>query len=113
MNSDIPELNQFIQYWDDWHQHWKTNAGEPPKGWGKAESKMGNDFPTYRYFPEPYWGNPYVRKNQLEAVFLNLNPGEGGNCQDFSSVTKEVSILQGLYEKEQSYSKTINILSQN
>lgn len=58
----------------------------------------------YRFFPEPYIGDPLSKK--LEAVFINLNPGEGGDMQDvFDSSQNNINrLFEG---KKFDYYKTI------
>jgi len=86
---------KFVDYWDSWHAQWYVNAskwikGSPTpsviNGWPLPLDKNGNHITDkngiyiWQYFPEPYWGNPLSKT--LQAVFVNLNPGEGGSSQN-------------------------------
>jgi hypothetical protein len=59
----------------------------------------------YRYFPEPYIGNPTSKK--LKAVFINLNPGTGGDMQDIYG-SDPLNILHIFRENQFSYQKSID-----
>jgi len=59
----------------------------------------------FRYFPEPYIGNPKSKK--LKAVFINLNPGEGGVMQDVFKSPNSLSILDVFESNDMDYQKTI------
>jgi hypothetical protein len=110
-------IKDFIEYWDNWHREWYTNSLTTPpnlapiKEWITPIDKGGNESPMWQYFPEPYWGNPYAE--ELVSVFLNLNPGGGGDCQDVLSINKPSSILYNTYGTNKFYSKTIEQLSRN
>lgn len=106
-------LKSFVDYWDDWHNEWYINASSKPpkltpiKGWPIPASNKENDI--WRFFPEPYWGNS--SPTELTAVFLNLNPGEGGDVQDIKISRKDP--IATYNAKYQIYSKTVDILINN
>jgi hypothetical protein len=118
MNTKIikcPTLKLFIDYWDEWHKEWYTTASlKPPlltpiKCWPIPTENRDNKDEIWRCFPEPYWGNPYP--TELTAVFLNLNPGGGGDDQDIKISTKDpIAIYKAKY---QVYSDTCDILINN
>lgn len=65
----------------------------------------------FRYFPEPYIGNPLSEK--LKAVFINLNPGSGGTMQDVFS-NDALSIFNVFNDNQQNYQETITqFISEN
>ena len=59
----------------------------------------------FRYFPEPYIGNPLSTEHK--AVFINLNPGEGGSMQDVFKSPNSLSILDVFESNDKDYQKTI------
>jgi hypothetical protein len=109
-------IDNYVKYWDDWHEEWYSNALTSPPTVGKVKEWItpidngGNENPIWQYFPEPYWGNPY---SENVAVFLNLNPGGGGDCQDVLSVNQPSSILYNTYSTNKLYSRTVEQLSKN
>jgi len=107
-------IKNFIEYWDDWHSEWFKNIKDRPdkiRDWKIPYEKGDNENSICYYFPEPYWGNPY--SDEIVAVFLNLNPGGGGECQDIKSDNKSTSNLYSIYSTSYLYSKTIEQLSSN
>jgi hypothetical protein len=111
-------LIPYIDYWDEWHKEWYINANSKPpiltpiKGWAIPSGNGGNKNDIWRYFPEPYWGNP--NPTELTAVFLNLNPGEGGDCQDLLSLNILNSTLFTTYLScKYFYDKTVEVLIKN
>lgn len=91
-------LEQYIAYWDNWHKEWfvhtkttkKIQDWKIPHGSGRQENIIS------KYFPEPYY---YVGRgdSELKAIFININPGEGGASQDIEK--KESSEWYGCYQK--------------
>lgn len=107
-------IKVYTDYWDNWHREWFINSlnMHTIKGWGTPSINDENEIPIWRYFPEPYWGNPNSEK--LVSVFLNLNPGGGGDCQDVLSINNPASILYKSYVNNMNlYSKTIEQLSKD
>jgi hypothetical protein len=109
-------IDNYLKYWDDWHKEWYSNAlTSPPivgkvKDWITPIDKGSNENPIWQYFPEPYWGNPL--STELTAVFLNVNPGGGGNEQNILNTTQIVSQLIDTYTINKNiYSDTIKHLS--
>ncbi len=103
-----PALKPYIDYWDEWHKEWFKVACLKPlkiipiKGWPILTG-------IWKYFPEPYWGNP--NPTELTAVFLNLNPGDGGADQDITISTKDP--IATYMAKHQVYSNTVDVLINN
>lgn len=117
----MTELNKYFEYWDKWHKRWHASALKEifknnyvcdwPLPIEKNE-KYINPNPIWRYFPEPFWGKPL--NENLTAVFLNINPGGGGDCQDILSKNISKSILYNVYAKNRKkYSRTVEHLSKN
>lgn len=110
-----PALKSFINYWDEWHKEWFNKASTKPpilppiQGWPIPHGNGGNNNAIWRYFPEPYWGNP--NPTELTAVFLNLNPGGGGDDQDIL-ISKSDPIATYM-AKNQVYSDTVDVLIDN
>ena len=113
-------IKDYINYWDKWHCDWHSKTKITPfqknkilNCWDIPDEKINkyfNPYPIWRYFPEPYWCNPY---SENVAVFLNLNPGGGGDCQDVLSVNLASSILYNTYSAQKFYSRTVEQLSKN
>ena len=107
-------LKDFIGYWDEWHKEWysyiNTKASKSKiNEWPIPQGNGGNGNSIANYFPEPYWGNPFPEK--LTAVFLNLNPGLGGDGQDALSPNIANSPLYESYHRNGNvYSKTVSDL---
>ena len=107
-----PALKSFVNYWNEWHQEWHTTASSkapmltPIKFWPIPTGNGGNINEIWRYFPEPYWGNP--NPIELTAVFLNLNPGGGGEVQDIKISIKDP--IATYMAKHQVYSDTVETL---
>ena len=115
--EDEPLTNseEFIKYWDIWHQTWYR--------WIKEKCQIENfngssnilGWPTppnsgWRYFPEPYWGNAIDPK----AVFLNLNPFvETKKPGEIDFCSKAENSLKNCYDNFKSYNKTIINLGEN
>ncbi|HPD25061.1 MAG TPA: hypothetical protein PK285_11745 [Bacteroidales bacterium] len=114
-------INEYVSYWDKWHKRWYSSAlkeqfkNNSVYNWPIPIEKKDNYFnpnPIWRYFPEPFWGKP--SNNNLTAVFLNINPGGGGDCQDILSKDISKSILFATYKKNRkTYSSTVEHLSKN
>lgn len=114
-STPCPALKSFIDYWDQWHKEWYLQVKSTPQkltsinGWPIPEGNGGNTNDIWRYFPEPYWGNPFP--TELTAVFLNLNPGKGGDGQDIKISTKDP--IDTYNSKNQVYSETVIDLIKN
>lgn len=105
--------DKFFKNWDDWHAKWLSNL-EGNKtdiidGWeipsdNNGEFQYGNqDNFIYKYFPEPFLHKGEISK--IKYVFLNINPGGGGDIQDFDK--RRESKLFEFYNNNKLYSKTI------
>ena len=75
-----------INFWDYWDSFIRNYLQSLPSticvnGWPVPLGNYGNQNPSKDYLPEPYWGWTPDNDSELKAVFLNLNPGEGGNYQ--------------------------------
>ncbi len=76
--------------------------GETNKtGWDFPIKKLGNKNPTFRYFPEPY----YIKDvdNNIDIVFVNINPAKGGPAQDICDENKSLELFN-----ENEYSQNIS-----
>lgn len=118
MNTEFTKcraLKQYIDYWNDWHKMWYASASsksplqQPIKNWPIPVGNGGNQNAIWRYFPEPYWGNP--NPTALSAVFLNLNPGQGGDNQDVT--ISSIDPIATYIAKHHVYGDTIDILVNN
>lgn len=109
------ELKPYIDYWDEWHKEWYLKVNRTPpdltpiKSWSIPAGNGGNKNNIWRYFPEPYWGNP--NPTELSAVYLNLNPGEGGDDQDIKIYKKDP--IATYIVKQQVYIDTVDVLINN
>jgi hypothetical protein len=133
------KITDFINYWNQWHSEWYRIApyNPPPKqyinvshlnvltSWpllnildGHNESTTKE--PSWKFFPEPYWGVP--QSENLKGVFINFNPGSGGHSQHINTAIEYESIKPArlachrIWEKylATSYSETIkNLYSEN
>jgi hypothetical protein len=106
------EFQNYIKYWDNWHKEWstvllKSLPSMKINEWDIPIGNLGNPSETKEFFPEPYWGNPDV--SRLDAVFLNINPGLGGDDQNITISPVKNPILKYL-ECNNSYSETIKQL---
>lgn len=85
-------INDYIKYWDDWHCDWNSNIINNPEkiknDWIVPKENDNNGIQIKFYFPEPYWGNPCSEK--LDAIFLNINPGKGGEKQNINYTDKDL-----------------------
>jgi hypothetical protein len=105
----IPEeYNEFI---NEFVKNWYNITGLQKKSFQKWVNYF-KDKPfsflnilPFRYFPEPYIGNPLSEK--LKAVFINLNPGSGGDMQDVFKKHDALSILKLFKNKRRNYHETI------
>ena len=89
--NKMTEIDKFFKNWDDWHANWfnQLNSIEIPKinDWKLPCDKKGNhqfgnqDNFIYKYFPEPFLHKG--DKSKIKYLFLNINPGGGGDIQDF------------------------------
>lgn len=104
----FPALRSFINYWDNWHKEWYILAKKSTPNINPLIDCLEFPTPIWRYFPEPYWGNPYT--NKLVAVFLNINPAGGGDDQDIFHIP-ENDPIKTYTSTGRIYSKTIEILS--
>ena len=105
-------MQQYKKYWNEWHNKWHHSLTNPSTssilGWSIPKTNGGNDRPINEYFPEPFWGD--IDNENLKAVFLNINPGKGGDKQNF--VINQTSELRTLYSKN-CYSKTVSKLCED
>ncbi len=65
------------------------------------KGRLGNTFPSYRYFPEPYYCKNF--EDPINLIFVNINPYTGGPQQDIASPERD----QTLYKKAD-YSEIIS-----
>ncbi|MEI7597350.1 MAG: hypothetical protein WCK02_16495 [Bacteroidota bacterium] len=106
-------IENYVEYWDDWHSEWftkiKSNNPKDIKGWNVPYEKGGNENQICKYFPEPFWG---CITNDTKAVFLNINPGGGGIEQDITEIGNVTSQLYDTFTlSKEKYSETIKVLS--
>lgn len=110
----MTELEQYKNYWNEWHQQWYHSLSDKSasnvSGWTIPKDNGGNKHSIHEYFPEPFWGN--VDSKNLKGLFLNINPGQGGEEQNF--VRSHNPVVKSLYEnKQNNYSDTVYELCQN
>jgi hypothetical protein len=106
--EQCPALKSFIEYWDEWHKEWYALALKLTPSTSPFIDCWEFPTPIWRFFPEPYWGNPYADK--LVAVFLNINPGAGGEDQDIFHIP-EKDPIKTYTANSRVYSRTVEILS--
>lgn len=92
---------QYIEFWDGYMRRWYNDMEQHHTRslqiWEDFFSQYPFDITElmyYRYFPEPYFGNP--KSENLQAVFINLNPGQGGKDQDFYPKGKLLDYFRGV-----------------
>jgi len=124
-------IKGYIDYWNQWQAEWyrvaiensseeKTSNSITVEGWPLLGVNGSNNNsvkvqPSWKFFPEPYWGIP--DSNNLNGVFINFNPGEGQLAQhintaiEYSSIKKS-NLNHRIWEKfpEQNYYETIKKL---
>lgn len=112
-------LVDFVNYWDNWHNEWHTQAlkwngkGGPDYNvdkilnWPvlKAFADKKRTIQAWQAFPEPYWGNPLSQN--LMAVFINLNPGNASNNQTINASQDFYEPYHLYVSKKGSYYNTI------
>lgn len=103
-------ITEYLNFIDQFIKEWYKCALIQKESIG-VWSNFFNDYPfsflnllPYRFFPEPYIGNPTSKK--FNAVFVNLNPGSGGDMQDVFC-EHSMSILKLFKANNSSYQKTI------
>lgn len=109
-STPCPALKSFIDYWDQWHKDWYNFAIYSTQSTNPQIDCWDVPTPIWRYFPEPYWGNPYT--DNLVAVFLNINPGAGGDDQDVFQIP-ENDPIKTYTSTSRIFSRTVEILSAN
>jgi len=72
----------------------KLEKAKEETGWSFLEGdhddeigKLGNEYPSYRYFPEPYYCKELNKP--INLIFININPYTGGPLQDIGSSTRD------------------------
>lgn len=116
---EMKAIELYIKYWENWHKQWfhqLQHSGIRKIGnWklpcdSKGRFYTGNqDNCIHKYFPEPYLHKGKGKKENAKYIFLNINPGGGGDLQDFDK--KDNSELYIFYkDANQSYEDTINKL---
>lgn len=108
--ENCPAVKSFVDYWDKWHKEWYAITVKAVPTNNSLIDCWEFPTPIWRYFPEPYWGDPYTKN--LAAVFLNINPGAGGESQDIKHSPVNDPILTYL-TPQKTYSRTVEILSGN
>lgn len=88
------ERKEYVEYWNQWMKKWNdfVNRDEKDRTTLFEEWPLLNHFGSkkegltkeeaWKFFPEPYWGNPL--SNNLKGVFINFNPGEGDFFQHWN-----------------------------
>ena len=86
--TQLKSWQDVVAYWNEWHKEWykwadlhMPNKSAHILGWPIPSGHGGNQEEIWRYFPEPYWGNPC----NANIIFININPGGGGAGQDLQS----------------------------
>ena len=130
-------LHEIKAYWDVWHREWlkmciltesQIDQKKKIEGWKIPLGNLGNKENSCKYFPEPYWGNINALANMqsnLHGVFLNINPGQGGDEQlfkeNFKSKDEVNEVISELLNKKLEYinnerffySQIVSALSEN
>ena len=112
----ISAKEQFFQAWDNWHFQWSEHlkTGSLDKKiapWEipmdrKGKPQMGNQVkPIFNYFPEPYLHRG--DKSKIKFLFLNINPGGGGQIQDFDERQTSQLYLE-YFERNGRYTLTMD-----
>lgn len=87
-------LEDYYRYWDEFVDEWNSNKPLTDLGcqyeikWTIPQKINGSDNPyveTLQYLPEPWWGNN--GRDTLSAVVINLNPGQGGVSQLYTTLS--------------------------
>jgi len=75
----------------------KLEIAKKETGWSLLEGnlndeigRLGNQFPSYRYFPEPYYCKDF--KRPINLIFVNINPYVGGPSQDIGSSLRDADL---------------------
>ncbi len=104
--KDVDYITCIDKYVKKWHDISKNQIGmiEEWDDFFKDNPYSFLKVIPFRYFPEPYIGNPSSK--DLKAVFLNLNPGAGGDMQDVYN-NHPLNILRIFEDKNQCYYNTI------
>ncbi|MFN5217338.1 MAG: hypothetical protein ACK5CL_01090 [Sphingomonadales bacterium] len=110
-NKSPKTLKEYISYWNEWHKEWFIHDDNNViKEW-KIPNVFGNNshkINTNDYYPEPF----YIRikdevPNEIDAIYISINPGAGGQKQlksiknndlikDYETYTKNMSTLLSL-----------------
>ena len=116
-------INQYVKYWNHWHLEWgnfihlpinnnplaiQVNNCSVKTEWPILDSKGGYNQsthiePSWKFFPEPYWGIP--DSDNLFGVFINFNPGEGVHGQhidtykDYLNIKPQKQSCHRIWEK--------------
>lgn len=105
----------YVNFWDVYVKKWYDDMSKVHSKslicWDNFYQEHPFDISSlfyYRFFPEPYFGNPHSEK--LEAVFINLNPGTGGFEQEMFPKKSALLDLFGQKEHGSLYSKTMEKL---
>jgi hypothetical protein len=103
---------EFVNFWDSYILRWYEDMAQHHDRSLEVWDNFFKEYPfdiseliLYRYFPEPYFGNPLSK--DLRAVFINLNPGRGGKEQDFRPIGDAISLFRG---SSSSYFKLMGVL---
>lgn len=117
--ANLTISQEFIDYWNKWHKEWYIKAStwtplsnlslEKVLEW-KVPSFIGDgkQTPSWQFLPEPYWGNP---NGELEAIFLNINPGKGDTGQHISTIKAISEPAHAIQDYKNSYSHFLDRLS--
>lgn len=84
-------ISSYYKYWNDFVHIWENdrsiiNSRTSFEDWTSPNDVclLNNiDDPSFNYLPEPWWGND--GKDDLQAVVINYNPGQGGENQTRTS----------------------------
>jgi len=90
----------FFDYWESFVSEYDHNEATVNQimGWEMPIGNYGNELPSRSYLPEPYWGWTPNNDAVLKAVFLNLNPGRGGESQCHTSNSQYITDAKKSYK---------------
>ena len=105
------DFNNFIDYWNNWHQNWWENNNDNILDWPIPNGNGNQQYPIFDYYPEPYYYRFNGDDNRIDAIFLNINPGSGADIQYRHNKNSELINQYIHYNRD--YQQTLPTLLQN